>query len=114
MDLFKLNLAEPKAIKFDNWMDIKKDSFGGPKEIVSYTKDSNKGWARRVVRNKDFENGVLNSNSDSMWLAMDKDQISRTEGAKTELSEHGEKYYREGKAQTSINDFLKQIKKESI
>lgn len=113
MDLnFKQNI-KPKTIKFDDWMDIKKDSFGGPKETVPFTKDTNDGWARQIERNKDFENGKFNQNSDAWWRAMDQDVISRSTNTKTELSDNGKLYYGDGKAKSSMEDFIKGIKKES-
>lgn len=108
---FKID-AKPKVIKFDNWMDIKKESFGGPKEAIEMKKGEGgqiKGWQNPVKRNKDSENGAFNQNQDGFWKA-----VAAERGEKPELSEKGKAIEKEqGKAKSSMEEFLKDKEKES-
>lgn len=115
MDSQFIKEIKPKTIKFDDWMDIKKDSFGGPKSSVAANDNKNiPNWTRRVTRDKNNENGALNVNTDSFWLAADKDSGGIEDNVKSELSVKGEKYYRaDGKAKSTLEDFMKERKKEN-
>lgn len=100
-----------KAIKFDDWMDIKKDSFGGPKSAVDF-KDGGgqaKGWQNEITRDKDHENGVFQHNTDGWWKA-----IAVSTRKKPEISDFGKWQSGDGKAKLSMEDFLEDNKaKES-
>ena len=110
MDKLELQMS-PKVIKFDDWMDIKKEAFGGPKSSVEFKQSGENGqpknWQRTIQRNADNENGVFNKNTDGWWRA-----IAATTGEKPEISEHG-KLVDKGKAKSSLEDFINSEKESN-
>ena len=65
----------------DNWSDIKKPAFGGPKEKADFDKAKKiklKEYQRIVERNPDAEGGRFNPNYDSAWKGFTSDIIYRT------------------------------------
>lgn len=71
--------------KMDDWMDLSKPGFGGPKEKTDFDKskrDFLKGYQRVVDRNADFEGGKTINNYDTTWKAVSRDVVSRQAGKK--------------------------------
>jgi hypothetical protein len=109
------NREEAKVHKFDKWMDIKAEPFGGAKEAISGDKGNPKNWQRVVKRDANVEGGKLNPNFDSFWRAMEKDVVSRQDKVKQEISDEREDYEKElgtepGKAESSLEKFIKNQK----
>lgn len=83
MDMF--NAKSRRNPKMDNWMDLSKPGFGGPKEKEDFDKskrDFLKGYQRVVDRNADFEGGKTINNYDTTWKAVSRDVVSRQAGKK--------------------------------
>jgi hypothetical protein len=83
MDMF--NAKSRRNPKMDNWMDLSKPGFGGPKEKTDFDKskrDFLKGYQRVVDRNADFEGGKTINNYDTTWKAVSRDVVSRQAGKK--------------------------------
>lgn len=83
MDMF--NAKSRRNPKMDNWMDLSKPGFGGPKEKEDFDKskrDFLKGYQRVVDRNADFEGGKTINNYDTTWKAVSRDIVSRQAGKK--------------------------------
>lgn len=83
MDMF--NAKDRRNPKMDDFMDLKKPSFGGPNSKKDFDKSKPeflKGYQRRVERNKDFENGAENPNYDTTWKAVTRDTVHRQAGKK--------------------------------
>lgn len=83
MDMF--NAKDRRHPKMDDYMDIKKPSFGGPKSGKDLDKSKPeflKGYRRTIERNKDFEMGGHNPNYDTTWKAITNDVVHKQEGKK--------------------------------
>jgi len=83
MDMFDAHSR--RNPKMDDWMDLRKPSFGGPKEKKDFDKSKKeflKGYQRHIERNKDFENGKENPNYDTTWKAISRDVVNRQAGKK--------------------------------
>jgi hypothetical protein len=83
MDMF--NAKSRRNPKMDNWTDISKPGFGGPKEKQDFDKSKReflKGYQRVVDRNADFEGGKTINNYDTTWKAVSRDTVSRQAGKK--------------------------------
>jgi hypothetical protein len=83
MDMF--NAKSRRNPKMDNWMDLSKPEFGGPKEKTDFDKSKReflKGYQRVVDRNADFEGGKTINNYDTTWKAVSRDVVSRQAGKK--------------------------------
>jgi hypothetical protein len=83
MDMF--NAKSRRNPKMDDWMDLSKPGFGGPKEKTDFDKskrDFLKGYQRVVDRNADFEGGKTINNYDTTWKAVSRDVVSRQAGKK--------------------------------
>ncbi len=79
------NAKSRRNPKMDNWMDLSKPGFGGPKEKTDFDKskrDFLKGYQRVVDRNADFEGGKTINNYDTTWKAVSRDVVSRQAGKK--------------------------------
>lgn len=79
------NAKDRRNPKMDDWMDIKKPSFGGPKEKEDFDKSKRKflkGYQREIERNADFEGGKENPNYDTTWKAVSRDVVKRQAGKK--------------------------------
>jgi len=78
MDMF--NAKSRRNPKMNNWMDLSKPGFGGPKEKIDFDKSKRnflKGYQRVVDRNADFEGGKTINNYDTTWKAVSRDVVSR-------------------------------------
>jgi hypothetical protein len=83
MDMF--NAKSRRNPKMDDWMDLSKPGFGGPKEKTDFDKSKReflKGYQRVVDRNADFEGGKTINNYDTTWKAVSRDVVSRQAGKK--------------------------------
>lgn len=79
------NAKSRRNPKMDDWMDLSKPGFGGPKEKTDFDKskrDFLKGYQRVVDRNADFEGGKTINNYDTTWKAVSRDVVSRQAGKK--------------------------------
>lgn len=86
MDQF--NLKQKDVYSFDDFMDIKKPSFGGPKSGIQFNAKEEpkqlKKWRRVVTRYAPAENGTFNPNYNGQWRAIGMDRASRDAGIKQE------------------------------
>ena len=83
MDMF--NAKDRRNPKMDDYMDISKPAFGGPKEKQDFDKSKRtflKGYQREIERNADFEGGKENPNYDTTWKAISRDVVNRQAGKK--------------------------------
>jgi hypothetical protein len=83
MDMF--NAKDRRNPKMDDYMDVSKPAFGGPKEIQDFDKSKRtflKGYQREIERNADFEGGKENPNYDTTWKAISRDVVNRQAGKK--------------------------------
>lgn len=83
MDMF--NAKDRRNPKMDDYMDISKPAFGGPKEKQDFDKSKRtflKGYQREIERNADFEGGKENPNYDTTWKAVSRDVVNRQAGKK--------------------------------
>ena len=79
MEMFNVKRRDNPSM--DNWSDIKKPAFGGPKEKADFDKAKKiklKEYQRIVERNPDAEGGRFNPNYDSAWKGFTSDIIYRT------------------------------------
>ena len=79
MEMFNVKRRDNPSM--DNWSDIKKPAFGGPKEKADFDKSKKnklKEYQRIVERNPDAEGGRFNPNYDSAWKGFTSDIIYRT------------------------------------
>ena len=79
------NAKSRRNPKMDDWMDLSKPGFGGPKEKTDFDKSKReflKGYQRVVDRNADFEGGKTINNYDTTWKAVSRDVVSRQAGKK--------------------------------
>ena len=79
MEMFNVKRRDNPSM--DNWLDIKKPAFGGPKEKADFDKAKKtklKEYQRIVERNPDAEGGRFNPNYDSAWKGFTSDIIYRT------------------------------------
>ena len=79
MEMFNVKRRDNPSM--DNWSDIKKPAFGGPKEKADFDKAQKtklKEYQRIVERNPDAEGGRFNPNYDSAWKGFTSDIIYRT------------------------------------
>lgn len=79
------NAKSRRNPKMDDWMDLSKPGFGGPKEKKDFDKSKReflKGYQRVIDRNADFEGGKTINNYDTTWKAVSRDVVSRQAGKK--------------------------------
>ena len=79
MEMFNVKRRDNPSM--DNWSDIKKPAFGGPKEKADFDKAKKtklKEYQLIVERNPDAEGGRFNPNYDSAWKGFTSDIIYRT------------------------------------
>ena len=108
MDQF--NLKQKDVYNFDDFMDLSKPGFGGPKSGIKFeaTKEPKQlsKWRRVVKRYAPAENGVFNPNYDGHWAAINKDRANRD--ANTYSNERG-KYIddlKHGRSLPTLESFL--------
>lgn len=86
MDQF--NISQKDVYNFDDFMDLKKPAFGGPKSGIPFDakkKPKQLSEYRRVVkRYAPTENGTFNPNYNGTWRAVSMDRATRDAGVDQE------------------------------
>jgi len=90
MEIF--NLRSNDVYDFDQYMDLSKPSFGGPKQAIEW--DSKKKrktlekWTNTVKRYHSSENGTEHPNYDPTWKAFTSDLVHKQAGKKPSEIRH--------------------------